>query len=274
MGLVRTLIRTALYTAAASAAAVLVMTVLATLIIESSAGDYLYDSIDDIPYNRAGLLLGTTPYRAGGGRNPYFYERIDAAARLYRAGKISMLIVSGDNATRKYNEPRAMRRALIRAGVPGKAIVFDFAGFRTLDSIVRASLVFGQSSVTIISQRFQNLRAVYIARENGMRAIAYNASDSGSLKVMVREYLSRVKCLIDLYVLHTRPKFLGTPIEIAHEKKQSYVKEQMPSVSPVSRFSLLRAMISDLSDMSESDDCDSFCEESLLINTAVYDFGE
>lgn len=122
------------------------MTVLATLIIESSAGDYLYDSIDDIPYNRAGLLLGTTPYRAGGGRNPYFYERIDAAARLYRAGKISMIIVSGDNATRKYNEPRAMRRALIRAGVPGKAIVFDFAGFRTLDSIVRASLVFGQSS--------------------------------------------------------------------------------------------------------------------------------
>lgn len=165
MGLVRTLIRTALYTAAASAAAVLVMTVLATLIIESSAGDYLYDSIDDIPYNRAGLLLGTTPYRAGGGRNPYFYERIDAAARLYRAGKISMIIVSGDNATRKYNEPRAMRRALIRAGVPGKAIVFDFAGFRTLDSIVRASLVFGQSSVTIISQRFQNLRAVYIARK-------------------------------------------------------------------------------------------------------------
>ena len=272
MSFIRRALRTVLYTAAASAAAVVAVTVLATLLIESSAGEYLYDSTDDIPYNRAGLLLGTTPYSPGGGINPYFYERIDAAARLYRAGKVSMIIVSGDNATRKYNEPRAMRRALIRAGVPGKAIVFDCAGFRTLDSIVRASLVFGQSSVTIISQRFQNLRAVYIARANGMRAIAYNASDSGNWKVMAREYLSRVKCLIDLYVLHTKPRFLGAPIEIEPEEKQNYVREKMPSAAQAGRFTLLSAVISDLNDSSESPDCGSFCRESLLINTIIYDF--
>ena len=272
MSFIRRALRTVLYTAAASAAAVVAVTVLATLLIESSAGEYLYDSTDDIPYNRAGLLLGTTPYSLGGGINPYFYERIDAAARLYRAGKVSMIIVSGANATRKYNEPRAMRRALIRAGVPGKAIVFDFAGFRTLDSIVRASLVFGQSSVTIISQKFQNLRAVYIARANGMRAIAYNASDSGNWKVMAREYLSRVKCLIDLYVLHTKPRFLGAPIEIEPEEKQNYVREKMPSAARAGRFTLLSAVISDLNDSSDSPDCDSFCRESLLINTIIYDF--
>ncbi len=185
--------------------------------VERAAKGHCYDSTDDIPYRRVSLLLGTTPIGPKGGPNPYFRNRIAACARLYHAGKVSKVLVSGDNCRRGYNEPEDMRQALMEAGVPDSNIVLDYAGFRTYDSMVRAKKVFGQDSLTVISQQWHNERALYIAGSIGMDAVAYNAVDvrsrSVKLKLAVREWLSRTKMVFDLLLKHD-PHFLGDPITI------------------------------------------------------------
>lgn len=162
------------------------------------------------------MLLGTSPTLRSGVRNPYFQNRIQAAAELYKAGKIKYILVSGDNHRTEYNEPEEMRKALIQKGVPEDAIFLDYAGFRTLDSVVRANKIFGQQKFTIISQQFHNQRAVYIASWYGLDTVGYNAKDvslSVGLKVQVRELFARVKVFID-FLFNKSPKFLGEPIEL------------------------------------------------------------
>jgi len=174
-------------------------------------------NLDELPHNRCGLLLGTSKYRAEGGINPWFSNRLDAAAALYHAGKVDFIIATGDNSDIRYNEPRAMLAELKERGVPAGRIYLDFAGFRTLDSIVRAKEIFGQSSITVISQNFHNERAVYIGRHYGVAVSGYNAGDSGDsgwLKVRGREVLARFRAFLDLYVTEEKPHFLGEKIEI------------------------------------------------------------
>lgn len=169
-----------------------------------------------IPRNDVGLLLGTSPKLKNGNNNLYFDYRILAATVLYKSGKIKYILISGDNRKKDYNEPEEMKNALIQKGVPESAIYLDYAGFRTLDSVVRAKEVFGQSRLTIISQRFHNERAIYLAEQNGIDAIGYNAKDVNAyagLKTNARELLARVKMFIDLAV-DKQPHFLGKKIII------------------------------------------------------------
>lgn len=185
--------------------------------IVGSSQQFTYKNIDEIPYNKVAVILGTSKYLLDGRRNEYFANRISAAAELYRSGKASYFLVSGDNATRSYNEPREMRRELLKAGIPAERIYSDYAGFRTLDSIVRANAVFGQRSFTIVSQGFHNERAIFVARHFGINAIGFNAKDVDAysgLKTRTRELMARVLCLVDLYLLDKQPKFLGEPVPI------------------------------------------------------------
>lgn len=184
--------------------------------ITRAATGKLYTGIEQLPYNKTGLLLGTSRHLVSGEPNPYYTYRIDAAVQLLRAGKITYIIISGDNSTIYYNEPAFMRADLLKAGVDSACIYADYAGFRTFDSIIRLKAIFGQDSVTVISQPFQNERAIYIASREGIAAIGYNAKDvdaSGGFKVQVREKLARVKVFID-YLLGTEPKFLGEKVPI------------------------------------------------------------
>ncbi|MCU0794995.1 MAG: YdcF family protein [Akkermansiaceae bacterium] len=173
----------------------------------------LHDDVASVPAGGVGLVFGCDD-KIDGRENLYFRYRIDAAAELWRAGKLVCVIVSGDNRTKHYNEPERMKQALVSAGVPADKIVCDYAGLRTLDSVVRAKEIFGVSEVTFISQRFQNERAAYLARAHGMRFSGFNARDvegQGGLKVRFREVLARVKMWLDVKVLKTRPKHLGEP---------------------------------------------------------------
>lgn len=180
------------------------------------AKDRAYYSVTDIPYNRTALVLGTAQYLNSGHENPYFTFRMNAAAELFHAKKISYIVASGDNSHKLYNEPEAMQQALIKRGVPKEKIYLDYAGFRTLDSVYRMRDIFQQHSFTIISQEFHNQRALYIANYLGVEAIAYNAKDVGTfygIKTIVREKLARVKVISDR-ILAIKPKFLGKTIEI------------------------------------------------------------
>lgn len=171
----------------------------------------LHDDVSAIPSDSVGLVFGCDD-RFQGRENLYFRYRIDAAEELWNSGKLRLLIVSGDNRSRYYNEPEKMRRALVGRGVPADRIVCDYAGLRTLDSVVRAKEVFGVDEVVFISQRFQNERAAYLAKANGIGYHGYNARDikgQGGWKTKMREVGARVKMWLDVRVLGTKPRHLG-----------------------------------------------------------------
>lgn len=185
-------------------------------IIENASKGKLYSDAAAIPYNRIGLLLGTTRHVVNGGINPYYQYRIDAAVELFRHNKIKYLVISGDNSRAGYNEPGDMRRDLIRAGVDSSRLFLDFAGLRTFDSMVRLKEIFGQDSVTVISQAFHNERALYIASKENITAIGFNARDVNprtGLKTNLREKLARVKVFLD-YLTAKKPKFLGEKVKL------------------------------------------------------------
>ena len=142
------------------------------IIVKKRTDSRIFNNTEEIPYNRVGLLLGTNPTLKNGKQNYYFKYRIEACVRLYKEKKISKIIVSGDNHIKEYDEPEYMKQALMAHGIPEKDIVLDYAGFRTLDSVIRAKEVFGQEKITIISQNFHNERAVYLALANGIDAVA------------------------------------------------------------------------------------------------------
>lgn len=177
----------------------------------ASAGR-IYRSTETVPANDVALVLGTAKLTAAGRPNFHFTQRIKAAAQLYHSGKVRHLLVSGDNHIATYDEPTDMRDALVAAGVPDSAITRDYAGFRTLDSVVRAKSVFGLTKFTIVTEEFHCPRSLWIARRRGLDAIAFAAPDLGirwSARVKAREVAARAWCAIDLYVLHRQPKFPG-----------------------------------------------------------------
>ncbi len=185
-------------------------------VVNTATSRQIYNDINQIPKNRVGLLLGTAKYNDKSKNiiNVYYQHRIDAAVALYMAGKVDFIIVSGDNSTLYYNEPLLMKNDLIARGVPAKCIYMDNAGFRTLDSILRCRDVFGQTSFTIISQRFHNQRAVYIANHKNVQTVAFNAEDGDSFwDVAIREKMARVKMMLDL-LMNKQAKLYGDNIEI------------------------------------------------------------
>jgi SanA protein len=185
------------------------------LVVQSAEGK-TFNELSQLPSSRVGLLLGTSKYVKSGRQNIYFNNRITAALELFKAHKIEFLVISGDNSRVGYDEPTDMKTELVNNGVDSNKIFLDYAGFRTFDSMVRLKEVFGQDSAIVVSQKFHNERAIYIAEELKIKAYGYNADDVTKLygfKTSVREKLARVKVVLD-FLLGTQPKFLGKKITI------------------------------------------------------------
>lgn len=184
--------------------------------VGSVSSPYIYADTTGLPSCKTAVLLGTSKYLTGGAPNDFFYNRIDAAVELIHSGKVKYIIISGDNSKEYYNEPVDMKKALMKKGVPDSIIVLDYAGLRTFDSMVRAKEIFGQEKFIVVSQRFHNERAVFIARHFGIEAYGYNAKDVDAykgFKTKVRELFARAKVFIDIYT-GKKPKFLGEKIAI------------------------------------------------------------
>ena len=185
-------------------------------LIADNAEQKVYSETINIPKNKVGLILGTSKKLRNGNINLYYKYRLEAAVKLFKADKIEYLVISGDNGSTNYDEPTDFKNDLIKAGIPENKIYLDYAGFRTLDSVVRIKEIFSQSSITIISQQFHNERAIYLAEHFDIKAIGFNAKNiSGryGIKVKLREYLARVKVFVDI-IFDVKPKFLGDKIEI------------------------------------------------------------
>lgn len=185
-------------------------------LIVNASQHLTWNDIQTVPARNVGLVLGAKP------GNRYFTRRINTAAALYHAGKVKWLLVSGDNGKKEYDEPSAMQQALIAKGVPEAAIFCDYAGFSTLDSVVRARKVFGESRITIISQAFHNQRAIWLAQQYGIDAIGVNAPDLNKRHgtyTRLREKLARVSAVLDAKILHRQPKYLGAGVTIGADKR-------------------------------------------------------
>ncbi|AAF09774.1 vancomycin high temperature exclusion protein [Deinococcus radiodurans] len=202
--------------AAGGVGALLAGVLLPQIVVPLAAWGRTFDRPEDLPARHVGLVLGTSKYLASGRVNRYYLYRIDAAEAAYKAGKVRVLLLSGDNSSVSYDEPTTMKEDLLERGIPAEQLVLDYAGFRTLDSVVRAAEVFGTRQFTLISQPFHNERAIFLARTRGLDAAALNARDvtgRSGLKVQGREVLARVKAVLD--VLRGKgPKFLGEPVDV------------------------------------------------------------
>ena len=173
-----------------------------------SARPALHDSVAEIPPRDVALVLGTVPH------SEYLNHRIAAAAALYHGGKVRHLLLSGYRADQHYDEPAVMRAELIRRGIPAHHITTDPHGYRTLDSVIRALEVYGVRSCTIVSQRFHNPRALFIARRYGLDAVALNAADpptDGIPRALTREIAARCAAFLDPYLLRTKPRTQSPP---------------------------------------------------------------
>ena len=187
---------------------VLLLIAICHYIVVWNASGKTYDNVEDIPHNKVGLLLATSPITPGGAHNYYFENRIKAADELYKAGKIDFIIASGGDYCQSQkngcDEPGAIRDSLIARGIPEERIILDYEGTRTLNSISKAKEGYGLDSLTLISQKYHNERAIYLADKYGIKAVGYNAVPSpirrNRIKNTLREYLARVKMFIDLYL--------------------------------------------------------------------------
>ncbi|MFH9813868.1 vancomycin high temperature exclusion protein [Streptomyces sp. NPDC017230] len=163
----------------------------------------------DVPRTEVAVVFGAGLWE--GEPSPYLAHRLDAAAELYRAGRIEVVLVTGDNSREEYDEPDAMRAYLVRHGVPDGRIVSDYAGFDTWDSCVRAKKIFGVDRAVLISQGFHIRRAVALCQEAGVASYGVGVDDVHDVTWYyggAREILAAGKAALDA-VFEPDPHFLG-----------------------------------------------------------------
>lgn len=184
-------------------------------VVRAGRGRIYFDS-KLVPAREVAIVLGTSP-KIRQWSNPFFESRMNAAAELWKHGKARHFIVSGDNGRKTYDEPSVMRDALVARGVPAEAVTLDYAGFRTLDTMARAVAVFGQQNVTVVTDDFHLPRSLFLAKAHGMDAIGFGGKPvplTWSKKTRLREVASRVAAWLDVYLLHTKPKFFGPLVTV------------------------------------------------------------
>ena len=185
--------------------------VFSNLAVVNRTKSNVLSDLDDLETKKVALVLGTSKRTQVGNENLFFKDRIEAASKLYKSGKVKHIIVSGDNRTKYYNEPKDMLEALTLKGVPVSAITLDYAGLRTFDSIVRCKEIFGQNDIIIVTQRFHGYRAQFVAQSIGLNAQVYAADFENEpfQSLLIRETIARAVAVSDLYLFKKEPKFLG-----------------------------------------------------------------
>ena len=164
---------------------------------------------ENAPNERVAIVFGAG-LRRDGTPTPILRDRVETAADLYFGGKVEKLLMSGDNRFVNYNEPESMRQYALSLGVPGEAIVLDYAGRRTYDTCYRAKAIFGVKSTLLVTQKFHLPRAIFLCNMLGVKASGVEADNrqywGGSLLVWnFREQLATVGAFLDVYVYNPLP---------------------------------------------------------------------
>jgi SanA protein len=174
--------------------------------------------MDQAPGDRVAIVFGAG-LRRNGSASPVLYDRVATAAALYQAGKVSRLLLSGDNTTLGYNEPQAMMAAALELGVPESALVMDYAGRSTYDTCYRAHAIFGLSSALLVTQAFHLPRALYLCDAHGISGVGVSAdrrpySERSTNFWAFREVFATAAAWWDVNIVRPEP-VLGQPLPIA-----------------------------------------------------------
>jgi vancomycin permeability regulator SanA len=176
----------------------------------ASSSHYRTD-VAHVPATPVALVLGAGVW--GSTPSPFLVGRLNIAVQLYQQGKVKVVLVSGDNSRKDYDEPAVMRDYLVEHGVPAQKIVVDDAGFDTWDSCVRAKKIFGVDRATVVSQDFHLPRAVALCRRAGIDAwgVGHDSSHIDEIRTdfgYAREVLATLKAMDDV-LTESDPRFLG-----------------------------------------------------------------
>jgi len=208
-----------------SVALVFVLTLIALammvpIVMRTLVDRYITTTVDSVPRTEVALVLGASVYR--GKPSPVLAERADVAVALYRANKVSKILVTGDNGTLSYDEVTPVRKYLLGAGIPSQDIFLDHAGFDTYSSMYRAREVFLARSLTIVTQDFHLPRALWIARRLGLDAYGIVAAGGeNSPSDYIREIPAAIKALLNVFT-DRQPKYLGPTIPLSGNGEETW----------------------------------------------------
>lgn len=191
--------------------------------VKSSTKDQTYNNITEVPQAYTVIVLGAS-VRSNGDLSTMLEDRVSSALSLYRAGKVSRFLLSGDNGTKSYNEPKAMQQYLINQGVPEEDIFLDYAGFDTYDSMYRASSVFNVKEAIVVTQKFHLPRALFIANRLGLDYYGFIGDKHIYQRENAnkrRELLANVKAYLELGI-SKEPTYLGAKIPINGPPQSTY----------------------------------------------------
>jgi vancomycin permeability regulator SanA len=190
--------------------------------VTQSANGLAYDDAGSVPTRPVAIVFGAGVI--DGQPTPALADRVDGAVALYRQGRVSHLLMTGDNSSVAYDEVGVMRDRALAAGVPSSAITRDHAGFSTYDSCYRARDIFGVRAAVLVTQDYHLSRALYTCRQLGIDAVGLSIPDWqhhpervgwGSYpsdlqaSYMTREWFARTKAVVAAKITHPSPTFLG-----------------------------------------------------------------
>ncbi len=169
---------------------------------------------DQVPNEPVAIVFGAGVW-ADGTPTPMLADRVDGAVELYRLGRVSRILMTGDNSTPEYNEVVAMQEYAEKLGVPRQHIRLDYAGFSTYESCYRAKVIFGVERAVLITQKYHLPRAVYTCNQLGVNAVGLGTPDWGKYQddsmrfYTQREVLAVLKAILELHLIRPKPTFLG-----------------------------------------------------------------
>ncbi len=181
---------------------------------------FTYTNVGDVPKTEVAIVLGASV--VNGEPSPVLAERADAAIALFNAGKVSKILVSGDNGALTHDEVTPVRKYLLDAGIPADDIFLDHAGFDTYSSMFRARDVFLAQSATIVTQDFHLPRALWIARHLGLSAYGLETAGGGGTGWdYAREIPASDKALWNVFT-HREPKYLGSTFPLTGDGEATW----------------------------------------------------
>ncbi len=190
------------------------------IFVRVAVDSHIASSIDDVPVTEAALVLGASVFR--GSPSPILAERANAAIVLYKSGKVSKILVTGDNSALTHDEVTPVRKYLVDAGVAPQDIFLDHAGFDTYSSMYRAREVFLVHSLTIVTQDFHMPRALWIAQNLGIDAYGIVAKGGErSPYDYLREIPASIKAIFNVFT-HRQPKYLGPALPLSGNGEETW----------------------------------------------------
>lgn len=194
------MVRKAIKLAVAGAVGLVLVIVLLNAYVLTSGGESTSE-VAEAPSAEVAIVPGAL-VEPDGDMSTMLADRVEQASRLWHAGKVEKILVSGDHHRWAYDEPGTMRKALVRGGVPPRLVFEDHAGFDTWSTMVRAREIFGVREALVVTQGFHMPRALFLADKAGIEATGVTSDlhpyGAQGKKSNAREVFSRLKAVADV----------------------------------------------------------------------------